>query len=78
MLKLDVNVAEWAGVVNTFENQQGTAWTPRDWSAHEGFSFWLYGNNSGASLYVDLIDNRKSCSTYDDGERFPVHFIADF
>ena len=78
VLKLDVNVAEWAGVVNTFENQQGNAWTPRDWSAHDGFSFWLYGNNSGTSLYVDLIDNRKSCSTYDDGERFTVSFIDDF
>ena len=78
VLKLDVNVKEWAGVVNTFENQALNAWTPRDWSAHDGFSFWLYGNNSGTSLYVDLIDNRKSCSTYDDGERFTVNFIDDF
>ena len=78
VLQLDVDVKEWAGVVNTFENQAVNAWTPRDWRAHEGFSFWLYGNNSGASLYVDLIDNRKSCSTYDDGERFTYNFIDDF
>lgn len=78
VLKLDVNVAEWAGVVNTFENREVNAWTPRDWSAHGGFSFWLYGNSSGTSLYVDLIDNRKSCSTYDDGERFTYNFIDDF
>jgi len=78
VLKLDLNVAEWAGVVNTFENQQVNTWTPRDWSAHDGFSFWLYGNNSGTSLYVDLIDNRKSCSTYDDGERFTYNFIDNF
>jgi hypothetical protein len=78
VLQLDVNVKEWAGVVNTFENQEVNAWTPRDWSAHDGFSFWLYGNNSGTNLYVDLIDNRKDCSTYDDGERFTYNFIDDF
>lgn len=78
VLKLDVDVREWAGVVNTFENPGIDAWTPHDWSAHDGFSFWLYGNNSGASLYADLIDNRKSCSSYDDGERFTYSFIDDF
>lgn len=78
VLKLDLNVAKWAGVVNTFENPEVNTWTPRDWSAHDGFSFWLYGNNSGTSLYVDLIDNQKSCSTYDDGERFTYNFIDNF
>jgi hypothetical protein len=78
VLKLDLNVAEWAGVVNTFGNQEINTWTPRDWSAHDGFSFWLYGSNSGTSLYVDLIDNRKNCSTYDDGERFTYSFTDNF
>ena len=29
-------------------------------------------------MYVDLIDNRKSCATHDDGERFTYSFVDDF
>jgi len=53
-------------------------WTSRDWSAHDGFSFWLYGSNSGRSLFVDVLDNRKRCSTYDDSERYTYRFTDDF
>ena len=31
----------------------------QDWSAYEGLSFWLYGQGAGASLFIDVIDNRK-------------------
>jgi hypothetical protein len=56
-------------------------WThelPLDWSALEGFSFWLHGNNSGAKLNVDVIDNRKGCAIYDDAERYRYEFVDDF
>jgi hypothetical protein len=78
VLRLDLDVVGWAGFVNIFENESNDTWTPRDWSAHDGFSFWLYGNDSGASLFVDVIDNRKSCSDHDDGERFTYEFVDDF
>ena len=78
VLKLALNVNEWAGVVNTFENEAVDSWVPRDWSEHDGFSFWIYGNNSGTRMYVDILDNRKRCSSYDDAERFTYWFVDDF
>lgn len=78
VLRLDLDVVGWAGFVNIFENEAVDTWTPRDWSAHDGFSFWLYGNDSGTSLFVDVIDNRKSCSDQDDGERFTHELVDNF
>ena len=52
VLKLDLSVVSWAGFAHFFENATVTPWTwvSQDWSAHEGISFWLYGNNSGTVL----------------------------
>ncbi|MEJ2600903.1 MAG: carbohydrate binding domain-containing protein [Anaerolineales bacterium] len=48
------NNAGYAGVVHAFENEAVDAWTPQDWSGFTGFSFWLYGNNTGSVLFVDI------------------------
>lgn len=74
VLKLDVNVVSYAGFVHTFENAGVDSWVPQDWSAYEGISFWLYGNNSGTTLFVDVLDNRNPGSTTDDAERWSTSF----
>jgi len=78
VLQLDMNVRDWAGVVHTFENESVDGWTPVDWSSLGGFRFWLYGSNSGAELFVHVMDNRKRCTTHDDAERYGYEFIDNF
>lgn len=78
VLQLDMNVKDWAGVVHTFENEAVDTWTPLDWSSLGGFRFWLYGNNSGAELFVHVMDNRTRCATNDTAERYGYEFIDNF
>ena len=72
VLRMDLNVVSFAGFAHTFENAAVTEWVTQDWSAYEGISFWLRGNNSGTTLFVDVIDNRAPDSTRDDAERWSV------
>lgn len=78
VLRLDFNVSGWAAFAHIFANDALDAWVPYDWSAFDEFSFWLYGNNSGTSLFVDILDNRKPWSTVDDAERYVHYFNDDF
>src|SRR5262245_3044137 len=68
VLKMDLNVVSYAGFVHNFENAAVDTWVPQDWSAYEGISFWLYGNNSGTTMFVDVLDNRIAGSTRGDEE----------
>ncbi len=81
VLQVDTNVNDsfgFAGVTHAFENEAVDTWTPQDWSSFTGFSFWLYGNNTGSVLFVDILDNRNPGSTTDDAERFSIDIIDDF
>ena len=78
VLKMDVNVVSYAGFVHNFENPAVDAWVSQDWSAYEGLSFWLYGNNSGTTMFVDVLDNRHAGSTRDDAERWSIDVIDNF
>jgi beta-glucanase (GH16 family) len=78
VLKLDLNVVAYAGVVHAFENGALNTWVSQDWSAYEGISFWLYGNNSGTTLFVDVLDNRNPGSTKDDAERWSIDVPDNF
>ena len=79
VLKMDFNVAAWGVLIHGFENAALNTWISQDWSAYGGISFWLYGNNSGTDLFVDVIDNRNSQPhTNDDAERFSVTFKDNF
>jgi len=77
-LKLDFNVTGWAAFAHIFENDTVDQWTSYDWTGFNQFSFWLYGANSGNSLFVDILDNRKPSSTVDDAERYVYKFTDDF
>jgi beta-glucanase (GH16 family) len=80
VLQVETNVRDggWAGLVHAFENEALDTWTPQDWSAYEGFSFWLYGNNTGKTLFIDILDNRTPGSTGDTAERFSIDIPDDF
>jgi beta-glucanase (GH16 family) len=73
VLKMDLNVVSFAGFTHSFEDTGLTTWITQDWSAYEGFSFWLYGNNSGTTLFVDVLDNRNPGSIKDDAERWSIN-----
>ena len=77
-LKLDFDVTGWAAFAHIFENDTADQWTSYDWTGFNEFSFWLYGRNSGNSLFVDILDNRKPSSTVDDAERYGYVFTDDF
>jgi len=64
--------------VELFGNSSIDTWGSQDWSAEEQISFWMFGSNSGASLFFDIINNRNSGSTSDDAERFVSRFVDDF
>ena len=78
VLQLDMNVKGWAGFIHVFSFHTLDQWVPYDWSDFQTISFWLYGNNSGTSLFIDVLDNRNPCSTVDDAERFVYQFKDDF
>jgi len=78
VLQMDLNVVSYAGFVHNFENAELNAWVPQDWSAYEGLSFWLYGNNSGTTLFVDVLDNRNPGSVKDDAERWSIDVPDNF
>ncbi|HEX9029994.1 MAG TPA: carbohydrate binding domain-containing protein, partial [Anaerolineales bacterium] len=78
VLKMDVNVVSWAGFTHTFEDAALTTWLSQDWSAYEGIAFWLYGGNTGTTLFVDVLDNRNPGSTKDDAERWSIDLPDNF
>jgi beta-glucanase (GH16 family) len=78
VLKLDVSVVSYAGFTHSFENAAVNTWVTQDWSAYAGLSFWLYGNNSGTNLFVDVLDNRNPGSIKDDAERWSVTVPDNF
>lgn len=77
VLALSMNTASWAVVIDTF-TEDGSSWRTQDWSDARGVGFWMRGSNSGAPMFMDLLDNRNPDSTVDDAERFSVRFVDDW
>ncbi|TQJ31108.1 carbohydrate binding domain-containing protein [Microbacterium sp. SLBN-146] len=76
-LSLGFDTSSWAVVIDTFTTG-GSTWDPQDWSAYRGVGFWMRGSNSGAPMFVDVLDNRNPGSTVDDAERMSVRFVDDW
>lgn len=77
VMELSLDVSGWGGVIHLFRDAESNLWAAQDWSDLDGFSFWLYGNNSGTTMFVDLLDNRNPCSRRDDAERYTYEFVDD-
>src|SRR5688572_27335688 len=65
VLKGDFTVASFGVIIHGFEDPTATQWVTQDWSASEGLQFWLYGQNTGTDLFIDVIDNTAPGSTTD-------------
>lgn len=77
VLELGFDVTSYAGVIHSFEDAAVGTWVTQDWSAYEGFTMWLYGEGSGTTLFVDLLENRNPGSTTDDAQRWTATVIDD-
>jgi beta-glucanase (GH16 family) len=78
VLTMNIDSTSFAGYIHAFENAAVDTWVTQDWSTSEGISFWFNGNNSGAGMFIDILDNRNPGSTTDDAERWTVAFTDDF
>ena len=78
VLAMTGNVGSFAGFIHGFENAALDSWIPQDWSNYEGLGIWVYGLNTGTTLFIDVLDNRNPGSTGDDAERFSISFVDDF
>ena len=74
----EMNVGSFAGYIHNFTNGAVDTWIPMDWSTYEGIRLWVHGNNTGTSLFLDIIENRNLIPSGDDAERWTVEFIDDF
>jgi hypothetical protein len=77
VLRIDLDVASWGGVIHRFTNETADQWMAYDWRDLDGYSFWFHGANSGIELFFDILDNRTLCSVADDAERFRYRFRDD-
>ncbi|MBX9243401.1 family 16 glycosylhydrolase [Actinotalea ferrariae] len=75
--RVTLRAPSYAGFTNKLTNDSVDAWVPQDWSRYDGVSFWLYGQNTGHSLFIDILDNRNPDSTVDDAGRYSVAFTDD-
>lgn len=75
-LEVGLDASSWAVLIDTFTDKG--QWVPQDWSEYGGLGFWMKGENSGAPLFIDLLDNRTPDSVIDDAERFTVTFADDW
>jgi len=80
VLRLDTTIGSggWAGFTHAFEDEAGEKWTPQDWEPYRGISLWVYGNNTGGTIFMDILDNRAEGSTVDDAERWTYDIPDDF
>ncbi|GAB3603857.1 carbohydrate binding domain-containing protein [Microbacterium aureliae] len=76
-LEIGLDTSSWAVVIDNF-TPDGETWVPQDWSAHNAVGFWMKGTNSGAPMFIDILDNRNPDSQVDDAERYSVRFADDF
>lgn len=76
ILRIDYNIGAWGGFTHAFSD--GDGWQSMDWTGHNALQFWLYGNNSGRVVQIEIFDNRLMDSNADSAERFYYHLLDDF
>ncbi len=78
VLVYEGDVSGFGVFIHGFTDDGATQWLTQDWSGSEGLGLWVYGQNTGTSFFIDVIDNRNPDSVVDDAERFTVTFADDF
>lgn len=59
----------WGGVQQLYSSAQ-------NWTAYNNFTFWMYGDNSGAPMRLEVLDNNQPGSATDTAERY-VYLFTD-
>ena len=57
---LTIGSSQWAGYTHAFTNAAANQWLSQDWSTYEGVSLWLYGNNTGGTLFQMCIRDSRN------------------
>lgn len=70
-VNFSVGASGWAGAGKYFA-------APADWSPYQGIRLWFNGSNSGATLRLEILDNRSPGSSTDTSERFEYIFADHF
>ncbi|MCY4071982.1 MAG: family 16 glycosylhydrolase [Chloroflexi bacterium] len=76
ILRIDYNIGAWGGFTYAFTD--GASWISQDWTGHNAFRFWLYGNSTGQIVQIELFDNRQPGNNADTAERFFYHLVDDY
>ena len=76
ILRIDYNIGAWGGFTHAFSD--GAGWHSMDWTDHNAMQFWLYGNDTGRVIQVEIFDNRQMDSNADSAERFYYHLLDDY
>lgn len=72
-MKVDYGIATggWGGVAHDFG-------TPQNWTSYATFRFWFYGNSTGNTIRLEVMDNRAAGGATDTWERFEYRLTDNF
>ena len=76
VLAINYDIGAWGGFTQAFTD--GDNWISQDWTAFNGLRFWLYGNNTGGHVQVEIFDNRNPNITGDSAERWYYRIADDY
>ena len=76
VLEIQYDIGGWGGFTHALTD--GENWISDDWTSHNALSFWLYGNNTGGTVQVEIFDNRNPNLTTDSAERWFYRITDDY
>ena len=76
VLRIDYEIGAWGGFTYAFTD--GAGWASQDWTERNALRFWLYGNDTGQVIQVEIFDNRAPGNNADSAERFFYHLLDDY
>ena len=76
VLEINYDIGDWGGFTHAFTD--GENWLSQDWTSQDALRFWLYGNNTGGMIQVEIFDNRNANLTGDSAERWYYRIADDY
>lgn len=75
-LEINYNIGAWGGFA--YGPGSENVWTTLDWTAYDGLQFWLYGNETGGIVQLEIFDNRNPDIAGDSAERWFYRITDDY
>ena len=76
VLEINYDIGAWGGFTHALTD--GDNWISADWTAYDALRFWLYGNNTGAVIQIEIFDNRNPNIAGDSAERWYYRIADDY